>query len=89
MIASGEYFEGGGGSSVPCLLLWRIRDTMLSVCRERSGEGKERVRICQGLFQKRDATPPPEHRSEALDTRSSRSCRGRVVVNACLGWSYG
>ena len=33
--------------------------------------------------------PLPEHRAEVLDTRSSGSCRGRVVANACLGWSYG
>ena len=32
--------------------------------------------------------PFPERSSEALDTRSSGSCRarGRVVVNACLRW---
>ena len=37
----------------------------------------------------RDATPSQNTRVEVLDTRSSESCRGRVVVNACLGWSYG
>ena len=34
--------------------------------------------------------PPSQNtRAEVLDTRSSGSCRGRVVANACLGWSYG
>ena len=37
----------------------------------------------------RTRPPLPEHRAEVLDTRSSGSCRGRVVANACLGWSYG
>ena len=44
---------------------------------------------CQGLFQKGSGPPLPEHRAEALDTRSSELCRGRLLVNACLGWSYG
>jgi hypothetical protein len=37
----------------------------------------------------RDATPSQNTRAEVLDTRSSGSCRGRVVASACLGWSYG
>ena len=40
-------------------------------------------------YSKKGTRPPlPEHRAEALDKRSNRSCRGRVVANTCLGWLY-
>ena len=59
----------------------------------------ERVRNCSGfedgqslraLIPNIGRDPPSQNtRAEALDTRSSGSCRGRVVANTCLGWSYG
>ena len=56
-------------------------------------EGKDvRARVVDfgSTYPKKGTRPPLQNtRAEVLDTRSSGLCRGRVVVNACLGWSYG
>ena len=48
-------------------------------------DGLDGAILIPGIIPKKNATSLPEHRAEALDTRSSVSLRGRVVANASLG----